>query len=172
MDKYFKSYQGIFSDQEIAELREMCDNLTGKHISYITDKGNTDGNYIYVPEDQSIIQKYLDKFEQKTWGMFMYHPPYGKVIRHVDDAKSRDCCLLTPLYDVKNIAPCYFYDTYDETAPPVATCHYEYGKSTLINTQEIHNLENNENERHTFQVCFSKSIMDMHKIFEKKYKVA
>lgn len=151
MRPYFESFE-IFSRDEIQEIENLCVSYISQFFEYTTNRGNKDGNRICIPEQKPFL-KYLNKFSFDCHAMFMHHKPDVQVIRHVDDPNKRNCVLITPLYNNSKISPCYFYEN-DHVETPTATCHYEYGKSTLINTQQYHDLKNNENERYSFHVCF------------------
>lgn len=158
--KYFKEYD-IFSFEEIQELETICNGV--EFYDYTTDTGRKDNNRISADGLQPKITKFLKKFPIKCWGQFMNQKPNVIVEKHTDEIPSGwplKTKLLTPLYHDNNV-PLNFYNKNNEI---LASCNYQYGKSVLVNTQQLHGFKNNNYERHTFQVCFAENFDEIEKI--------
>ncbi len=125
--------------------------------------GNEDGNYIFVRgflREVEGVQKLMRACTVECYPLIMKQHSNLKGPIHVDNPNGRNCVIITPLIPEKDFVSTNFYTSFED-AVPVASVDYSDGLPALINTQRLHNLNNNDNLRMNFQLCFENSFNEI-----------
>jgi hypothetical protein len=175
MIPYFYKLQAPLISKELGEkiVKIALDNLD-KFVSY---KGQRTGkfdnnNYYYGPliNDELEIQKLVTSCTLKCFPIMMVHYPHVKVIRHIDNPNKRNTVIAMPLFPEDSYSPTWFWQPKgpfeqweEEELEPVATVEFTENIPVLLNTQEVHSLENpTDSFRVQLQLCFENSFSDVY----------
>lgn len=155
------NYRQLFSSLLTDEEKEILVNKAladdESFFAYKGQKtGKPDGNYIYVRgflREVDFVQRIVRSCTIDCYPLIMKHYPGTPVPIHVDNPNGRNCVIITPLIPKIDYVPTLFWKNFDSTEP-CDIADFSDGKSILINTQSLHSLNNNDNLRMNFQICF------------------
>lgn len=125
--------------------------------------GKEDGNYIFVRgflREVEGVQRLMKACTVECYPLIMKQHSNLKGPIHVDNPNGRNCVIITPLVPKKDFVSTNFYTSFEDTVP-VASVDYSDELPTLINTQRLHNVNNNDNLRMNFQLCFKNSFVEI-----------
>jgi len=135
--------------------------------AYKMKNGHYDGNNFFR------LEEYLDtelislkkQCSLEFYYMIIMHKPYHKVIKHRDGPFGRNCVLSIPLLPTFNYPPTNFYDINEAF---VGQCDFVEFNPAFLNTQQIHDLINQENMRLNLQLCFDKPFEEVVNLYKNK----
>ncbi len=158
---FFETANRIISQDLSEKLIEISFNNLEKFISYKSKltPGLVDGNnFLYGPLLDSLdeIKKITNSCSLSCFPMIIMHKPMVKVIKHRDDPNKRNTVLSTPLFPNKEYVSTNFWEKDQNGVATLlaAVCVFTNNNSVFLNTNKIHNLENNDNYRLNLQFCF------------------
>ena len=163
---FFKFDNKLLTSTEEDKITEIGIKNLNNFIQYKGKSSNNyDGNCLYFKTLMlySEIRNLVSKFSIPCRPMIVMHHPGVEVIKHTDDlGHHRHCVLINPLLPKKDYVPTLFWE--NETV--IATCEFTDSLPALINTQAFHSLQNNNNLRLNFQLCFDidfSEVLDLHR---------
>jgi len=144
---YFLPMSDLITPEEICYLESLIENNTTDFVAYNTVSGKKDGNLCW---DYNIED--FNCFNLKSYNFFIKQTANIKVKSHIDNPKwKRNTVLIVPLFWHNGYAPAYFADGVKVT----------HETPILFNTQIEHYVNNNNNDRYNFQICFEESIEEV-----------
>lgn len=145
---YFVQIPNVITAEEIqyleSFLHDSMQNDSANFISYDTISGKKDGNLCW---DYNI--ELFNRFPLQSYNFFVKQKANTKVQKHKDNPKwKRNTVLIVPLFWHKNYAACVFSNGIIVT----------HENPIIMNTQFEHYVNNNDNDRYNFQICFEEPI--------------
>lgn len=136
--------------------------------------GKEDGNYIFVRgflREVEGVQRLMKACTVECYPLVMRQSPNTPGPIHIDNPNGRNCVIISPLLPKIDYVPTQFWESFDSTVP-LATADFSDRMPALINTQKLHNINNNNNLRMNFQLCFEKSFNEIRNLLidEKLFK--
>jgi hypothetical protein len=156
-NNYRQLFSSLLTDEEkeILVSKALADDEN--FFAYKGQKtGKPDGNFIYVRgflRETDFVQRIVRSCTIECYPLIMKHYPGTPVPIHVDNPNGRNCIIITPLIPKTDYVPTLFWKNFDATEP-YDIADFSDGNSILINTQSLHSLNNNDNLRMNFQICF------------------
>ena len=144
---YFLPVKNLITTEEVRYLENIVDNSKTDFVAYDTVKGKKDGNLCW---DNNLEE--FNFFNLSSYNFFIKQTANTKVKAHKDNPKwKRNTVLIVPLFWHEDYAPAYFIDNIKVT----------HKTPILFNTQLEHYVDNNNNDRYNFQICFEESIEEV-----------
>ena len=169
---YLNLNKRLISDELTETLSEIAKNHIDDFIDYKSQvTGKKDGNSFLSAFRHADLFNYSEIEELKNsctlkfFPLFIMHRPSTTVDIHVDDPNGRNCVIITPLFPKENYAPTRFWEKKDKTEP-VAVCNFDNFNSTLVNTQQYHDLKNFDSYRINLQFCFTEPMEEVAHLYE------
>ena len=158
-NNYFYKLTNHLIDEETRSI--LVSHAMAKSDEFFAYKGqrtgNEDGNYIFVRgflREVEGVQRLMKACTVECYPLIMKQHSNLQGPIHVDNPNGRNCVIITPLVPKKDFVSTNFYTSFEDTVP-VASVDYSDELPALINTQRLHNLNNNDNLRMNFQLCFT-----------------
>lgn len=164
-NNYFYKLSNHLIDEETRSI--LISHATGKSDEFFAYKGQRtgkeDGNYIFVRgflKEVEGVQRLIRACTVECYPLIMKQHANLKGPIHIDNPNGRNCVIITPLIPEKDFVSTNFYTSFEDTVP-IVSVDYSDGLPALINTQRLHNLNNNDNLRMNFQLCFENSFNEI-----------
>lgn len=144
---YFLPVDNLISQEEVSYLENIITSKESNFVAYDTVSGKKDGNLCW---DYNLEE--FNCFNLNSYNFFIMQQANTEVLAHIDNPRwKRNTVLIVPLFWHKDYAPAYFVDGIKVT----------HETPILFNTQIEHYVNNNNNNRYNFQICFEESIEEV-----------
>lgn len=159
MEEFFYKLNHKLLDTETEKiLVQVAEEKQTEFVQYAGhNTGKPDGNYYFIRgplRELEGVQKWVKSCVLDCYPLIMRHYPNIEVPRHVDNPNGRNCIIISPLLPAEDYVPTNFYKTLDDETP-AATIDFKDRMPVLLNTQQVHGLQNNDKLRINFQLCFT-----------------
>jgi hypothetical protein len=175
---FYKLNYKLLDDVTETALIQIAEEKKDEFIQYAGhNTGRPDGNYYFIRgplRELAGVQKWVRSCVIDCYPLIMRHYPNIEVPKHVDNPNGRNCIIISPITPIDDYVPTHFYSNIDDREP-AATIDFKDRMPVLLNTQQVHGLQNNNNLRINFQLCFTekyevvKDLLETGQLFKKVF---
>jgi len=180
MKPYFYQFDSHLLDRHardsiLSVAKKYADNFidyVGINATVTDNNGILSGKYMptYKNDISQSAHTLLDSIAIPYYPIIIRHKPNVVVPKHIDDAHNKRFCVISiPLAPINDYPPTLYWNK-DDLNTPVAIAEYIDHKPCLLNTEQLHSVENTSNvDRLNFQICFGlqfETVIDL--IYNKK----
>lgn len=168
MHPYFYNLSDqLLTPQDKVDLTTYFSGYKDAFYQYKNAEGVHDDNRIYS-SFENLTQPAVIKIRKRllvrtSFVVGLMHQPNIQLIRHMDEKKERSTVIICPLHPIPEFyTPTRFYKLRKDwkvfnDSDLDAICTFPNGVPAIVNTQQVHDLENGNNYRFNLQFCFKES---------------